>query len=724
MNGGSRIVDLRPGANSERLTPPSIDSDAEEYEQEPGDGHRLLATIALVLAAGWVVALAIYVAPALRGFPAPLALAQLAAAFAAPLALIGIGWLIIMRSSHAEARRFGRTAGAMRDEAARLERVIGAMAQTIAVNREALADQVTSMMAVTGSAADQLGAASTAIASRITEAEAQSKRIEAASDAAESRLDTLIATLPKAHAETIALAERLDATGMVAAERAAALDAQVVALAERGKEADALTSGAAQRLAAHIQRMEATSETAGARLEGVSATMSKTVDSLLGRTAGAIEEAHKGIIVQGDAILAMLSTHQASLSRAATDSVAALTERIAAIDATVDRVASRLDLLNAAGADQTRALAGAIDTLGASAGTASRVLGQGDMAARAMIETTDRLVVALDAAAREIDETLPAAMQRLDAHVAASGEIAARTRPDIESLLGTGTAARDTVQAVAQVIADQRAALDHLAAALAAKRSEIEAVGRSIEDSGGSARRFVEEAAPRLLDGLLRVRDTASAAAEHARQALDRVIPDAATALGAASGRAVTEAIGSVVEDHLAAIDTAAQAATTSAARASERINDQLLAIVESSSAIDSRIAEARTEREAAEQDGFARRATLLIEGLNSAAIDLTRIYSTDVSDAAWSAYLKGDRGAFTRRAVRLLDPPQARQILDAYRHDDAQREVINRYIHDFEAMLRGVLAQRDAGPLSVTLLSSDMGKLYVALAQAIERLR
>jgi hypothetical protein len=38
--------------------------------------------------------------------------------------------------------------------------------------------------------------------------------------------------------------------------------------------------------------------------------------------------------------------------------------------------------------------------------------------------------------------------------------------------------------------------------------------------------------------------------------------------------------------------------------------------------------------------------------------------------------------------------------------------------------MLRRVLASRDGAPLCVTLLSSDMGKLYVALAQAIQRLR
>ena len=48
----------------------------------------------------------------------------------------------------------------------------------------------------------------------------------------------------------------------------------------------------------------------------------------------------------------------------------------------------------------------------------------------------------------------------------------------------------------------------------------------------------------------------------------------------------------------------------------------------------------------------------------------------------------------------------------------------MNHYIHDFEAMLRQLLSTRDGNALGVTLLSSDMGKLYVALAQGIERLR
>ena len=105
-------------------------------------------------------------------------------------------------------------------------------------------------------------------------------------------------------------------------------------------------------------------------------------------------------------------------------------------------------------------------------------------------------------------------------------------------------------------------------------------------------------------------------------------------------------------------------------------------------------------------------------------AIDVDKILSAEVSDTAWSAYLRGDRGVFTRRAVRLIDNGEAKDIASAYENDPEFFELVNRYIHDFEAILRNLLGTRDGSSLSVALLSSDMGKLYVMLAQAIERLR
>ena len=135
-------------------------------------------------------------------------------------------------------------------------------------------------------------------------------------------------------------------------------------------------------------------------------------------------------------------------------------------------------------------------------------------------------------------------------------------------------------------------------------------------------------------------------------------------------------------------------------------------------------MAEARAGAEERLDNDFARRAATITDALNSAAIDITTALASDVADTSWAAYLRGDRGIFTRRSVRLLDNGDAKSVLALYEGEPVFADAVNRYIHDFEGLLRQLLATRDGHALSVTLLSSDKGKLYVALAQAIERLR
>ena len=131
--------------------------------------------------------------------------------------------------------------------------------------------------------------------------------------------------------------------------------------------------------------------------------------------------------------------------------------------------------------------------------------------------------------------------------------------------------------------------------------------------------------------------------------------------------------------------------------------------------------------REAQQKDSgeeFAKRVSLLMESMNSAAIDVQKILSDEVDEKAWNHYLKGNRGIFTRRAVRLLGSSEDRAIAAQYDSDPEFQTAVNHYVHDFEAMLRRVLAERDGGMIAVTLMSSDMGKLYAALAQTAKRLR
>jgi hypothetical protein len=222
----------------------------------------------------------------------------------------------------------------------------------------------------------------------------------------------------------------------------------------------------------------------------------------------------------------------------------------------------------------------------------------------------------------------------------------------------------------------------------------------------------------------VRVREAARAAAQHARDAISAVIPESAASLSEAVRGAVDKSVIDSVKQQIAELEAASEQATTAARTASERLTRQLLSLGGSAAALEARIEEERVLREEQDQASMGRSVALLIESLNSTAIDVTKILSNEVTDAAWRDYLKGERGVFTRRAVRLLETGEAREITRHYDEEPEFRDQVNRYIHDFEAMLRRVLADREGDSLSITLLSSDMGKLYVALAQAIERLR
>ena len=752
IGGPERISGHVPDERTHPTEPDSfVWTEAVEPEPEPGNAW-LGPVIAVAACLLWLGGMAWFARDQIP-FLGPVDLVQFLAALAMVPALVGIVYLLAMRTSRREARRFRGTAHAMRTEAASLERTVAAVSRSLDANRRELAEQIATLMTMGDSANERLAAIGRGLTTEIGQADAHAAALAHAADDAQASLGVLLASLPRAQAEVTGIQRSLDDTGLSASEHAAALHAQIASLADRGREAEVVAGGAAQKLAAHIARMEATSETAGARLEAVTGDMSVAVDALLGRTADAVDEARKGIAAQGDAMLAMLRANQAALDNAARDSADALGERIAAVEDVIDRVTlrladqrtasdtllagldsgigrveTRLDTLHTQGVERSQLLAASISALGGSADAMTEALRAGDAMATRTIGTTESLLIALDAAAREIDETLPDALARLDAKIAGSKQVVVAAKPELLALVTAAESTHDAIEAIAGVISEQRRTLDQLSGTLLQTltegRAKADALGMMVDETIDRTHRFAEEAAPRLVEALLRVRDTATVAADKARETLATVIPEAASQWEAASAEAMRRATTDTVERQVRAIADATGHAVDAATRATERLSQQVQQIVDQTAIVETRIEDARTERDEAERDTFARRASLLIESLNSASIDITKAFAPEVSDSAWAAYLKGDRGVFTRRAVRVLEPGDARDIARLYDGDAGFREAVNRYIHDFEGMLRTILAQRDGSPLSVTLLSSDMGKLYVALAQAIERLR
>ncbi|PAX09328.1 methyl-accepting chemotaxis protein [Sphingomonas lenta] len=719
---------------------------------EPEEKNWLRPAVAGGAVALWF-ALALWLAGPRLGALDGLGLVQfLATLCVVPVLVIGL-WLLIEQNGRAQARRFGETTRSVHADAAQLDRTVAALSRQIDANRTKLAEQVTALLAMGDAANTRLSGIANDVGVEISQIEDHARSLAQAGATAQTSVTALLSALPLAQQGVDDAADRLDRTLTTTAEQAAHLEAKLLTLSDRGRDADEIARSSAQALTDRATDLEARSAAAAKQLEAVSANLSRTVDDLIARTAATVEGAREGLAAQGEAMVATISAHQRQLERVSREGAEALIERMETIDALAERLSGRLDAqvasgdlivermrtgisdveermnrLGSEGAERAQMLAASISALGGSADAMTEALKAGDAMATRTISTTESLLIALDAATREIDETMPEALERLDTRITASKRIVAETKPELLALVTAAESTHDAIEAIAGVIAEQRRTLDQLSGnlieTLQQGRAKADGLGHTVEEAVERTQRFVDVAAPQLVQALDRIGDAAAATAEEARRTLTAIIPEAAAKLGTAGVEAFRRAAAGSVERQVQALTAATEAAAEASSQAAERVARETQVIADQTAIIEARIEEAREERERQGRDSMARQTANLIEQLNSAAIDVTKMMSPEVADSAWAAYLKGDRGVFTRRAVRLLDAADAQRVTRLYDLEEGFRDAVNRYIHDFEAMLRSVLQQPEGSSLSITLLSSDMGKLYVALAQAIERLR
>lgn len=722
----------------------------ESMEERPGRGW--LAGLLLVLGLAWIGASAWSIVES----GAPLNAAGLipyAALVSSPLILLAMLWLIFGRTPRRETQRFTRAVTAMREESAALESVLAAVATRLEDNYARLTGEASKLMTLGEEASDRLGRVTHYLSKESATLDRKAEALEAAATAARVDIGVLLEDLPRAESQARSLAGAMQEAGLTAHEQAGALEGQLSALVARGREADEVASGAAQRLAAQLARIETNSSGAAARMDEAGARMTAAVDGAMDRAAEALGAARSGIDEQAGAVLAMIEEGRAAFERAGDETGRSLARRLTEIGTDLDHLSSILAAQDAAsrtlasalardlgaldqqfaalgetGRGNTEMLAGALARLRGSVEELQGELSGGEEHAGAFTARVEGLAQSLAALTAELDGNIPQALARIEERVGRAHEATNAIIPGVE-------AARSSAEGAATSLAEAEAGVARQSEALQAMlgivddgvrtaEARLQALAEAVGEADEAAARIVADTSPELVDALVRVRDTANQAAEKAREAISAVIPQSAATLAEASRLAVGEAISGQVVEQMGELSLVAERAVEAARRASERLTRQMLTLTEAAAAVEARIEEGRREHEERDSEGFSRRVALLIESLNSTAIDVTKIFSNEVTDSAWAAYLKGDRGVFTRRAVRLLDATEAREIVQHYETEPEFRDQVNRYIHDFEAMLRGVLANREGSALGVTLLSSDMGKLYVALAQAIERLR
>jgi hypothetical protein len=801
----------------------------EEEASSPARFGWLTPSLAVLVTAGWSGFFVWAHLPDIRGGAAPAQWAGWVVEWAVPVALVGIVWLLAMRSSQAESRRFAATAALMNREGAALEARLKVVNRELSLAREFLAAEARDLEALGRIAAERLSTHAGELQALITTNGAQVEAIGSTSETALGNMNRLRDDLPVIANAARDVANQIGGAGRVAEDQLARLSSGFDRLGTAGAESEAqvgrltaqvgdtlgqyeaqltrieglvtqrfaalqteaeayrarITALEEEALAAHRERAQAVAsqsealahqlreagETARASYAAAIAALHETLEEKLDlvdqldRSSAAVANERIAKLreeaVQFDEQLATrnrqfdelieqrqaaFETHEAQASEVLAQRLAALDDalaqrreaQVAEIEKLVvqgEAMTERVAELGRVLAEIDRTSAAARESLGAGLGTLAQQLGEKRAAIAAteaqMVQLTDssvRLLEILQSGARTCHEDLSSAINR--ANTALEG-VEARA-DNVEALMLRSTQAGSDLS---DYLLRTRAEIETAESALAGFKSQLaeeteDALARLQGLRGGFARLAEESGtlADETQEGLRASLSALETAITRAFATLDEGAREKMLALANNLGSEAVEVLERALRNEAAAtlgkLEQSAAHASGVGREAAIQLRDQLVKVNELTGNLEQRVMHARERAEEQVGNDFARRMALITDSLNSAAIDIAGALSTEVADTAWEAYLKGDRGIFTRRAVRLIDNGTAKDIAALYSADDTFRANVSRYIHDFEAMLRQTLSTRDGHVLSVTMLGSDMGKLYVALAQAIQRFR
>lgn len=727
--------------------PDAVDSahfeDAYEVEQPR---HSVFAfvvpTILLLAFAGWTAFFGLTYWPEAQAGLDNNRIVELIVRWAVPALLIAVSWLLVMRNSSREATRFGNVAASLRKESNLLSQRMRTVNEEISLAREFLSQNARDLESLGRQSSQKLVESAHILTAALADSDQKAKTLEAVSQSANTNLEQLRKHLPVVTSAAKDVTNQIGSAGNNAQVQIKALIATLERVRDAGKSvrdyvddvevrADDMAVKLEQSLSSSAKLLDVRSAEALDR----SAEMATLMDSATQAIASGIAQASGDI----DAILTNSQEHvQSSLAdlRKALGDVGSQTEQeeariramIATISAHIESSAQQISEVDRVATDQTSKLAFAVSALGESTRSVGSALTDNQLVTQQLIEQSHRLLESLGTANHEIRDKIPAAMDVLSVQLSDGVAQIKSALSNAESLEELSGSMLEKLNGLEQIIATQRDSVDALMkqsdAHFAARHDQVDALGASLRQTQTLLQEMSDEANGQLVTALLRVRESTRAAAESSRKILDDELAHISEQLTEQNRTALANALDAQVASMNAAVQEAIERNVELSEAATGLVVKQLAELGEMTTTLEGRIADSKNSFESVQDDSFARRMVLLTESLNSTAIDVAKILSNDITDTAWASYLKGDRGVFTRRAVRLLDSKEAKIIANHYGNDSEFREHVNRYVHDFEGIMRLLLSTRDGNAIGVTLLSSDIGKLYVALAQAIERLR
>lgn len=716
---------------------------AEEYSEKSVRWTSYLLPFAIVtLTIGWTAYFVWTYLPLIKDGLKGEYLITLISIWATPAMFLAILWLLVMRSSRAEAFRFRDVALSLRKESEALEMRMRTVNEEISMARSFLAQNARELETVGKQSSQSLMEAAQILTAALLDSDEKAKTLETVSNAATTNLEQLRKHLPVVTSAAKDVTNQIGSAGNNAQLQIKSLIAGLARIGEVGTSTRAYIDDVGNRADAvseqlgNISRETADSlneasllaekrASAAAKLLDVAAqNMSSQVGSVTSELSQLLSD-NRAKIEENVGLLKKAMGEIALQSQEEKNRIASI---IGDIENHLSASAATISEIDKAATDQTAKLAFAVSALGVSAKEVNSELDGSHSRTEQLLERADGLLSSLNRINAEIAENIPASIGQVGLQISGTTDQLSAATGSARDLNAQSSELLKVASSLSALIDEQSAKIgiimqdsdEHFAA----RHEQADALSATLNETRALIESITHVTEGALVSSLLRVREVTEGAVQDSRKIVENELTHVADRLAEQNRIALEGA----VENQLKAMNEQVQNAIERNISLSEsstaQLTTQLKELDELADNLEKRITESRNSFDGIDDDSFARRMVLLTESLNSTSIDVAKILSNEVTDTAWAAYLKGDRGVFTRRAVRLLDAGESRAIATHYGQDAEFREHVNRYIHDFEAMMRILLSTRDGNAICVTLLSSDVGKLYVALAQAIERLR
>ncbi|WP_303808271.1 hypothetical protein [Sandarakinorhabdus limnophila] len=615
---------------------------------------------------------------------------------------------------------------------------------------------------------EQLAAATARMAEMEAPVASHSSAIAGVASALDSANDRLSATVakavsastdfagavPVASSQAEALSELMTRVDNQLRSQLAETETLLASLYTRASEAEAEARAAAQASRGEINALAQASQSGLEAMASAAAQVREAVETPIGalnaaiddaftRTSLSVEQTRDAVHAQTSAMLASVDQARTALAHIGGEGARELDERLANLQllaskievsgrnaaALVDELGSRVESLEtrlaAAIANNSEALSGLDARLAAAnvtvagftapLGDADAALAAVQLRLEAMGSEAGRTIALFEAqlpAGESQVSALRGQIAGLEAQLANIKEQAATLAEPLETSSATLNDASNRLTSARETLT---ATTDELADAIARAQEQM----RAMEDDTS---RLSLTASGDLIETFARVREVADNAAGAMRTALAGVILEAEEALDRAAISRTEAAFAAPIRDRIEELMELQGRAGESAQAAAERVAQRLVGLARTLSDVEAHVDAVETRAEVRIRNALGRRANGLIDSLQSSAIDLAKLLDYDIDDKTWADYAAGDASAVARRLAHGLDSGAGRQFVRHYTHDAEFRAEASRYLQEFESLVADVVPERGGEALGATLLSSTLGKLYLAIGQAAGR--